>query len=368
MANLLKGFLDNVFKGTLNPKGSLADYQHAARLYVDDSFRLAPHQKFLYHVSFNINSKAAVSIPNFNSLALEELNMLVKQVDLPKYTIATETKNQYNRKRKLQTGINYDPIQMTFHDDNYGITTAMWELYYRYYFRDGNYGRTDITGAGEASTPAAFNRGNYTEEVWKKYKYGMDADIFRPFFDSIQIYQMGRKRYTCYTLVNPIITQWAHDTLNNASSDVVGNNMTVEYETVFYSRGPVVQGSTPKGFGNRHYDRTPSPISLAGGGTTSLFGTGGIFGGIFGLGTSPFSDIEGSNSGSPASLLKRVIQAGNAFKNFKKLNKEGLRQEGFNILTAGIGSVAQKGFGGISNTVFPKDSSESVTKGLIRKI
>ena len=50
MANLLKGFLDNLGKGVLNPKGNLGDFAHGARLYVDDSFRLAPKQKFLYHV------------------------------------------------------------------------------------------------------------------------------------------------------------------------------------------------------------------------------------------------------------------------------------------------------------------------------
>ena len=61
MANLLKGFLDNVLKGALNPKGNLADFAHASRLYVDDSFRLAPKQKFLYHVVFNINSGAQIS-------------------------------------------------------------------------------------------------------------------------------------------------------------------------------------------------------------------------------------------------------------------------------------------------------------------
>ena len=63
MANLLKGFLDNVLKGALNPKGNLADFAHASRLYVDDSFRLAPKQKFLYHVVFNINSGAQISDP-----------------------------------------------------------------------------------------------------------------------------------------------------------------------------------------------------------------------------------------------------------------------------------------------------------------
>ena len=37
MANFLKGFLDNVVSRALNPKGTLADYAHGARLYVDDS-------------------------------------------------------------------------------------------------------------------------------------------------------------------------------------------------------------------------------------------------------------------------------------------------------------------------------------------
>ena len=137
MANLLKGFLDNVLKGTLNPKGNLADFAHASRLYVDDSFRLAPKQKFLYHVVFNLNPNSLKSDPplgNHNN----ELNMLVKNIDLPKYTIDMATVQQYNKKRKLHTRIAYDPVTIVFHDDNYGVTTALWESYYRYYFQDGN--------------------------------------------------------------------------------------------------------------------------------------------------------------------------------------------------------------------------------------
>ena len=49
------GFLDNLVSGALNPKGDMADYRHASRLYTDDNFRLAPKTKFLYHVAFNLN-------------------------------------------------------------------------------------------------------------------------------------------------------------------------------------------------------------------------------------------------------------------------------------------------------------------------
>ena len=52
MANILNGFLDNVLQGATNPGGNLKDYQHAARLFVDDGMRLAPKTKFLYHCVF----------------------------------------------------------------------------------------------------------------------------------------------------------------------------------------------------------------------------------------------------------------------------------------------------------------------------
>lgn len=371
MPNVLKPFLDNLFKGTLNPKGNLADYQHGQRLFVDDSFRLAPKQKFLYHVSFNINSQAAAIIPNFNSTVTEELNMLVKSVDLPKYSIQTVTKNQYNKKRKLQTRIDYDPVTIVFHDDNYGITTAMWQMYYQYYFKDGNYGKKDATKTISSTTPIEFNRGNtISGENVNKFKYGMDSDAFLPFFTSIQIYQMARKRYTCYTLVNPLITGWQGDTLSYGSNDPAANSMTIEYESVFMSRGPVTAGSAPKGFATRHYDKTPSPLSLAGGGTTSVFGVGGVLSGLFGLGgdKSAFSDIESGGAGS-GSFLRTVIQSANRIRNLKKLNKEGLREEGYNIIKEGIGRVGNTNVSGVANTVFPKNTpvANNVTTAVLKK-
>ena len=105
MANFLNGFLDNLASGALNPKGNLADYQHGARLYVDDSHRLSPKVKFLYHVSFNINSEASAVIPQLAEKHMNELNMLVKSVTLPQFNIQTDVKHQYNRKRIVQKRI-----------------------------------------------------------------------------------------------------------------------------------------------------------------------------------------------------------------------------------------------------------------------
>ena len=57
-----------------------------------------------------------------------ELNMLVKAVDLPKFSVQTVTKNMYNRKKNLQTTLEYDPVNITFHDDNLGLTTTLMEV------------------------------------------------------------------------------------------------------------------------------------------------------------------------------------------------------------------------------------------------
>ena len=55
MALTSNGFLDNLLSGILGPKGNMADWQHASRLYVDNDLRFAPKQKFLYHVYFQLD-------------------------------------------------------------------------------------------------------------------------------------------------------------------------------------------------------------------------------------------------------------------------------------------------------------------------
>ncbi len=345
--SFLNGFLDNVVSGALNPKGNLADYQHGARLYVDDSHRLSPKVKFLYHVSFNINSQAASIIPQLTQKHNNELNMLVKNVQLPAFNVQTDVKHQYNRKRVIQKRIDYQPISIQFHDDNFGVTTALWEAYYRYYFRDGNYASVQPDGSPDPTkkqfkNPTQFNRGTAFAE--RQYRYGFDNDSLEPFFNSIVIYQMSRKKYTAMTLVNPLIASWQHDTMDNSTSDPVTNSMSVEYETVHYSRGSIGKGG-PKGFGEEHYDKTPSPNSLLGGGASSLLGVGGVLAGGFGV----LDDITGGNV-----TFGTVLKAANTLQNAGNLTKSGIGGELLGEGISAIGRTTGIDVSGVSNLAFPK--------------
>ncbi len=350
MANFLNGFLDNVVSGALNPKGTLADYQHGARLYVDDSHRLSPKVKFLYHVSIDINREASAIIPQLGAKHINELNMLVKSVDLPRYNVQTDVKHQYNRKRVVQKRIDYQPITVTFHDDSFGVTTAMWEAYYRYYFRDGQYAKVMPAGAPDPTIKeyhnhSAYNRGAaYGRTV---YRYGLDNDSFAPFFNNITIYQLSRKRYTAMTLVNPIIASWSHDAMDNSASEPVSNQMVLEYETVHYSRGPIGKAG-PKGFAEEHYDKTPSPISLAGGGASSLLGAGGVLAGA----GSVLADIQGGTVG-----FGTVLRAANSIQNLGGLTKSGIGGELIGEGLDAIGQTAGIDVSGVSGLAFPKGGS-----------
>ena len=338
--SFIKDYLDNVGSGLTNPKGNLGDYAHAANLFVNEQHRLSPKTKYLYACSFELSSEARNFLTEFNSnpVLLEEFNMLVRQVDLPKMSMEVATKNQYNRKKNVQTFIQYDPVNIAFHDDSFGVTTALLEGYYRYYYVDGNYTTPGAVAQYDA-------RNLYKGENFHRFRYGLDNDNEQPFFEKITIYQMDRKQWTAYTLVNPLINSVQHDSMDSYdASTPAQTSIQVVYETVFYDRGSV-ETDPPPGIGGSKYDNTPSNLTPAGGGTATLFGLGGVAEGISGI----FGDIASGQAG-----LSTIIETVNTYQNASDLTSESLRSEGLNLLANVSGAAVGRGISGIANTVFPK--------------
>jgi len=235
-----------------DPNVIFRDQQHAARLFVDDNFRLAPKHKFLFHVAFSINQAALKSI-ELVQRHRNEINMLVKSVDLPSFEISTETLNQYNRKKNIQYTHKLQPASIKFHDDNMGLINQLWQNYYSYYYADST----------SAKDPAAYNRNATRSSDFIPTPYGLDNRSTIPFFNYITIYQMARHEYVSYTLHNPIITSWNHNGLDYASTNLHDNTMKLAYEAVSYGSGEVTAGD-PEGFALEHYDQTPSPLQSSG--------------------------------------------------------------------------------------------------------
>jgi hypothetical protein len=142
------------------------------------------------------------------------------------------------------------------------------------------------------------------------------------------------------TLVNPVIGSFSHDNLDQADgAGVLNNVMQILYETVIYKSGIINRNNVP-GFATIHYDNSPSPLTVLGGGTNSIFGPGGVVDGIG-------SVIRNVQSGN---ILGAILSASNTYNNAKKIKKSDAKEELKGIAKDGILNVAKQA-GSITNPV-----------------
>ena len=328
--NLKSGFLGN---------NILRDYQHASRTFTTNAYELKPRYKFLFHVSFTVNSEEIPflrgAFPNDDQA---NLSLAVKTIDLPKYTIETETLNQYNRKRIIQKKLNYDPINVTLHDTSGDLVRKMWYYYMNYYYKDSSQrylapNNTAGSNGADAQRQAGFGynaRDIYAKErVGNVNDWGFIGEAFNdgtssasgkpPFFRDIRIYGMDQHKFAEYVLINPLITSWSHDQYNYAEGGgTMQNSMTIAYETVKYYSGAVGRaqaGGDPnvQGFAtDAHYDKELSPIARPGSNAT-VFGQGGLLE----TGAGIIGDLQ---SGSLLGLIGAAQKAARLDKTFKGKN------------------------------------------------
>lgn len=350
----------------LNTGIQMKDFAHASRLYADSVFALAPKTGFLYYVEFDIDPSTLTDEQWANQQRVTEVGLLVKSVDLPKFSVQTETVNQYNRKTVIQKGITYNPLNLTFHDDNSNVVHNMWLNYYRYYFADSTWGGTGPIGTARDNTPGAYQNNKYlpANDLFNPVNYGMNSKlVIAPFFRSITIYQLSRKIFTSYKLVNPIIQTWEHDKLDQSSGGKVAESkMTINYEAVFYGTGQVRKDS-PTGFAVFHYDNSPSPLSLAGGGNNSIFGPGGVVAGALDIYGDVSNILNPDSRVSPLGVLGTVLKGANLVRNVKGVTKESLRAEGYKILDNTLRGIAQGSLNGLGVNLNLSKGSNYATSG-----
>jgi len=324
--NFLQGFQDGL--------PGMKDFRHASRLYIDDNYKLMPKQKFLFHVVFNTDE--TLFYGGFNTNERLELNMLVKSCDLPKYNMSVEEKTQYNKKMYAATRIAYEPVNITFHDDHADTVNAFWKKYYEYHIADSVSMNSDLAISN--------TKDDYYDGIDKKNitKFGMDTPAQRkkPYLKSIDIFVLHKQRFTSMTLVNPVIGSFSHDNLDQADgAGILSNTMQILYETVIYGSGVINRADVP-GFATIHYDKEPSPLTVLGGGTNSIFGPGGVIDGIG-------SVIRNVQSGN---ILGAILAASNTYNNAKKIKKSDVKEELKGIAKEGILEVGKQA-GTITNPV-----------------
>ena len=251
--------------------------RHATRTFGQDQpslFRNQPRFPFEYYININLNNigTAQTFIAEFfNSLEIEQIMPLVKTIDMPSFKIETTPLNQYNRKRLSQTKIEFEPVKAVFHDVADGKTLKFWDMYYRYYFSDGNepgknsekvlptFGGTEYNEGGAAAggrgsqgvrlangIASSTNTDGQKQQILNIVSDKLDNHNFgfnlptvenvRNLIQTIDIYQVHGGRFNQVTLVNPRISAFTHDVLNYAASDkTLEITFMFEYEYAYYT-------------------------------------------------------------------------------------------------------------------------------------
>jgi hypothetical protein len=274
----LGSFASSVVKGVTHmPK--IHDWHHANQIFSANNYELAPKQGFLFHVKFDYNGPGMSRTTSEQQL---EAGMMVKNVQIPKYTIDTKTMNAYNRSTVIQQKLKYDPITITFHDDSSDVVRSMWYDYMSHYYRDTDY--TEDTYTGEYK----YNSANKNFWGYQPTTYASAGTVER-LINAIRIYSLHQKQFSEYILINPMITSFQHGQHQQGSSEFMEHTMTVAYETVLYNYGSVKmtvkekEVAEPRGFATHSYDKKPSPLTPQGGGTNSILGPGGALSSVQGV-------------------------------------------------------------------------------------
>ena len=296
MSSFGQQYITNVY-GT----ETLRDYAHAPKFFRANSLEHVPRVKFLFHVYFNLNTNPQTGIPALQQALGEDqsrIGLLVKTIQLPQFTIATEVLNQYNRKRIIQKKIDYNPVQVEMHDDGGDLIRNLWYNYFSYYYKDPNqpYNNVPATNGAagvDSSQAAGFsynNRDIYVNErtvndwgyIGESFADGTNSENGKPpFFRDITIYGFDQHKWVSYVLINPLITSWNHDTYDySQDSGVMQNTMSIQYETVKYYSGAIGAerpDTNVVGFADPStYDQSLSPLSTRAQ-TSTVNGQGGNF-------------------------------------------------------------------------------------------
>lgn len=265
--------------------------RHATYNFNQDSqalYRNQPRFPFEYYININLNNVGTARnylSQFFNNPSWQQVMPLVKTVEMPSMKIDTDILNQYNRKRISQTRVNFEPIKMVFHDVADGKTLKFWDMYYRYYFDDGNEpGRNqnkqnqsknkkysfeqfvknitpqvnrDILNL-PSSVKNLFSGGpnrsnelptntlgvkasmqNIVAESLNNHHFGFNlpqVQNVRNLIQSIDIFQVHGGRFNQVTLVNPRISSFSHDKLDYAvNNQTLELTFTFDYEYAYYT-------------------------------------------------------------------------------------------------------------------------------------
>jgi len=227
-------FFKNVWSALGDREFYLKDFRNA---YHYTPSQDPPRQQFGGYVSFVLD-RDLFRDPFYND-DIEELrtrmSSLVRTADFPQVEFKTQTLNEYNRKKIVNTGVEYQPVTIRVVDTASNAWLTILMKYFSYHYMNprnqGNQGERDlqnisnITGAEMISSQ--FGPGS----SFDSNKAGYNINYNPHFFERIDYVVYHAQKGTQYSLMNPVLTGFTHTPIDYASNELMEFTMTFQYES-----------------------------------------------------------------------------------------------------------------------------------------
>lgn len=182
---------------------------------------LIPQSKAMFYVDFRVNPDAA----EINTKTLERCALMTKRCGRPTSTQNVTVQNQYNKRRLVHGKLQWEPIQIAFHDTVDNPVIDLFRTYQDFYWGDAKFSK-QIQSFNYDTVAESFE--NFTDWGYSIENASNDAN----FFSSIDIFEFYGGNFTVWNLINPKIIQVQiddRDIENHLPSEVI---FTVDYEGI----------------------------------------------------------------------------------------------------------------------------------------
>lgn len=245
-----------------NRKFYMRDFKNAGRFQPGvDPVR----HKFQGYVNFVLNRDLFASLygnPVGENEFRTTISSLVRTAQMPGVQFQTETLNEYNRKKIVNTGVQYDPVNMTVYDTvgNEWLTLLM--KYFSYHYmnpRNKNEENSrDIAGATPRFGGYETIDSVFADEFFNSNRAGYNTNITANFFERIDYVLYHGNRGVQYSIINPVLTGFRASDIDYGDSGFKDFELSFEYESF------TVYNKVNFGLGEEDVDRFENVRDLQG--------------------------------------------------------------------------------------------------------
>lgn len=212
----------------------VGDSKRAAKIYNRESQTLYPALSHQFFAAFSINTGAG------GYAIQQDLSFYIKSFDRPTVNVDVVELHQYNKRRLVQTGIKYGPVNVSFYDVNNRLLQLLFATYCRWYYGDFSAGKDGTAWDNDITTEFKDHIGGWGYTINGKDPYAAY------FFDHIDLYDVSPDgSYVCWRMMHPLVESWTlgtDDYEQHTNQKFV--NFTFKHEGIVIKPGHGKQGTT----------------------------------------------------------------------------------------------------------------------------